>query len=147
MFLVKKQETFKNRLDTGQSTEKRDCLAKTGPWGNFRLTSNQLTSMVMVRNSAPKDSTCSLTIERVSKALTMAPMHLAWPIAARPATPPPITSTLAGGTLPAAVIWPKQTSKGEPETERVDLNYLTKTEENDWQLLPPLDSQLRWPWS
>ena len=28
------------------------------------------------------------------------------PIAARPATPAPTTSTLAGGTLPAAVTWP-----------------------------------------
>ena len=28
------------------------------------------------------------------------------PIAARPATPAPTTRTLAGGTLPAAVIWP-----------------------------------------
>ena len=36
----------------------------------------------------------------------MAPMFLAWPTAARPATPPPMTSTLAGGTFPAAVIWP-----------------------------------------
>lgn len=33
-------------------------------------------------------------------------MFLAWPAAARPATPPPMMSTLAGGTLPAAVIWP-----------------------------------------
>ena len=28
------------------------------------------------------------------------------PMAARPATPAPMTSTLAGGILPAAVIWP-----------------------------------------
>lgn len=56
------------------------------------------------RNSAPKDSTCSLTAARVSKALTIAPIFLAVPIADKPATPPPITNTLAGGTLPAAVI-------------------------------------------
>jgi len=31
-------------------------------------------------------------------------MFLACPTAASPATPPPITRTLAGGTLPAAVI-------------------------------------------
>lgn len=37
----------------------------------------------------------------------MAPIFLAVPIADKPATPPPITKTLAGGTLPAAVIWPK----------------------------------------
>ncbi len=51
-------------------------------------------------------STCSLTSGRVSKARTMAPMLFAAPIAARPATPAPMTRTLAGGTLPAAVIWP-----------------------------------------
>ena len=33
-------------------------------------------------------------------------MPLAVPIAARPATPAPMTSTLAGGILPAAVICP-----------------------------------------
>ena len=42
----------------------------------------------------------------VSKTLTTAPMFLAVPMADRPATPPPMTSTLAGGTRPAAVIWP-----------------------------------------
>lgn len=42
----------------------------------------------------------------VSKTLTTAPMFLAVPMAERPATPPPMTSTLAGGTRPAAVIWP-----------------------------------------
>jgi hypothetical protein len=62
--------------------------------------------MFIVRNSAPSDSTCSLTADLVSKALTMAPIFLAWPMAARPATPPPITRTFAGGTLPAAVICP-----------------------------------------
>lgn len=58
------------------------------------------------RNSAPNDSTCSLTAALVSNPRTMAPMFLAVPMADSPATPPPITSTLAGGTLPAAVIWP-----------------------------------------
>ena len=48
--------------------------------------------------------TCSLTVGRVSNARTIAPSPRAAPIAARPATPAPITSTLAGGTLPAAVI-------------------------------------------
>ena len=33
-------------------------------------------------------------------------MLRAVPVAASPATPPPMTSTLAGGTRPAAVIWP-----------------------------------------
>mmetsp|Transcript_3228 Transcript_3228/g.9360 ORF Transcript_3228/g.9360 Transcript_3228/m.9360 type:complete len:276 (-) Transcript_3228:848-1675(-) len=57
-----------------------------------------------VRNSAPSDLACSATAARVSKTRTMAPMFLAVPIALRPATPPPMTSTLAGGILPAAVI-------------------------------------------
>jgi hypothetical protein len=63
---------------------------------------NKLTS----KNSAPMDSTCSLAAARTSKARTMAPMFLAVWIAARPATPAPTTSTLAGGTLPAIVNWP-----------------------------------------
>ena len=48
-------------------------------------------------------STCSATSGRVSKARTIAPMPRAAPMAASPATPAPMTSTLAGGTLPAAV--------------------------------------------
>lgn len=64
--------------------------------------------MVTVKNSAPNDSTCSWTADLVSKALTIAPIFLAWAIAARPATPPPITNILAGGTFPAAVIWPRE---------------------------------------
>ena len=51
-------------------------------------------------------STCCLTSRRVSNARTMAPMLRAAPMAASPATPAPITITFAGGTLPAAVIWP-----------------------------------------
>ena len=50
--------------------------------------------------------TCSFTSGRVSKARTIAPRPRAAPIAAKPATPAPMTSTLAGGTLPAAVICP-----------------------------------------
>ena len=42
----------------------------------------------------------------MSKALTIAPKLFAVPIAERPATPAPITKTLAGGILPAAVICP-----------------------------------------
>ena len=56
------------------------------------------------KNSAPSDCTCSFTAARVSKALTMAPMFLAVPMADNPATPPPMTSTFAGGIFPAAVI-------------------------------------------
>ena len=51
-------------------------------------------------------STCSFTSGRVSKARTIAPILLAVPIADKPATPAPITRTLAGGILPAAVICP-----------------------------------------
>ena len=65
------------------------------------------TLMSTSKNSAPIDWTCSRTASRVSNPLTMAPMFFAVPIEARPATPPPITSTFAGGTFPAAVIWPK----------------------------------------
>ena len=57
-------------------------------------------------NSAPMDSICSDTSGRTSKAMVMAPSDTDVPIAARPATPAPTTSTLAGGTLPAAVICP-----------------------------------------
>lgn len=62
--------------------------------------------MLTVKNEAPKDSTYSLTAGLVSKALTTAPKDLAVAIADKPATPPPITNTLAGGNLPAAVIYP-----------------------------------------
>jgi len=40
----------------------------------------------------------------VSKPLTIAPILLAVEIADKPATPTPMTKTLAGGSLPAAVI-------------------------------------------
>lgn len=50
--------------------------------------------------------TCSATAGRVSKTRTMAPMLRAVPMADSPATPPPMTSILAGGTRPAAVICP-----------------------------------------
>ena len=42
------------------------------------------------KNSAPRDSICSLTAALVSKALTTAPMFFAVATAARPATPPPL---------------------------------------------------------
>mmetsp|Transcript_3340 Transcript_3340/g.11581 ORF Transcript_3340/g.11581 Transcript_3340/m.11581 type:complete len:308 (-) Transcript_3340:521-1444(-) len=63
-------------------------------------------SMDTSRNSAPMLSTCSRAALRTSKARTTAPMFFAVWIAARPATPAPITSTLAGGTLPAMVNCP-----------------------------------------
>ena len=52
------------------------------------------------------DSICSATSGRTSKARVMAPRETEVPMAARPATPAPITSTRAGATLPAAVICP-----------------------------------------
>jgi len=60
------------------------------------------------RNSPPRDSTCSFTAGLTSYALTIAPMLLAVPTADKPATPPPMMNTFAGGTLPAAVICPDQ---------------------------------------
>ena len=42
----------------------------------------------------------------MSKPQTIAPNDFAVAIADNPATPPPITKTLAGGNLPAAVIYP-----------------------------------------
>lgn len=62
--------------------------------------------ILTVKNSAPSDSTYSFTAALVSKALTTAPSDLAVAMADSPATPPPITKTFAGGSLPAAVIYP-----------------------------------------
>src|SRR5881409_3613952 len=55
------------------------------------------------RNVAPRLSTCSLTTGRTSKPDTTAPRRRAVAIACSPATPAPMTSTLAGTTVPAAV--------------------------------------------
>ncbi len=55
-------------------------------------------------NFAPRLSTCSLAAGRTSVAVTMAPSRRAVAIACRPATPAPMTKTLAAGTVPAAVI-------------------------------------------
>lgn len=60
------------------------------------------TVMSIVRNSAPKLSTCSRTADRVSNARTIAPIFFACAHAAKPATPPPTTKIFAGGTFPAA---------------------------------------------
>lgn len=46
----------------------------------------------------PLTPTCSRTASRVSNTRTMAPMLRAQPMAARPATPPPITSTCASSS-------------------------------------------------
>jgi len=53
---------------------------------------------------APSDWICSFVAERTSVALTWAPSRFAVAIAWSPATPTPITNTLAGLTVPAAVI-------------------------------------------
>jgi len=55
-------------------------------------------------NVAPSDCTSSLTAGRTSYAETTAPRRRAVAIACSPATPAPITSTRAGGIVPAAVI-------------------------------------------
>src|SRR5580704_17272336 len=53
-------------------------------------------------NLAPRLATCSLAAGRTSVAVTMAPSRRAVAIACRPATPTPITKTLAAETVPAA---------------------------------------------
>ena len=53
---------------------------------------------------APTLSICSFTSGRTSVATTFAPRRLAVAMACRPATPAPITKTLAGNTIPAAVV-------------------------------------------
>ena len=68
-----------------------------------------------LRNSAPIDFACSSTAARTSNSLTIAPMFLAVCTAASPATPPPRTITLAGGTLPAAVICPAKKRPNTPD--------------------------------
>ena len=55
-------------------------------------------------NLPPSEATCSLAAGRTSVAETAAPSRLAVAIACRPATPAPMTKTLAAGTVPAAVI-------------------------------------------
>jgi len=59
---------------------------------------------VTSKKVAPTDSAYSLTADLVSNNLTTAPRFLAVTAAERPATPPPIIKTFAGGNLPAAVI-------------------------------------------
>ncbi len=55
-------------------------------------------------NLAPSEATCSPAAARTSVAVTTAPMRRAVAMAWSPATPAPITKTLAAGTVPAAVI-------------------------------------------
>jgi hypothetical protein len=55
-------------------------------------------------NLPPSDSISSLAAGRTSVAETTPPMRRAVAIAWRPATPAPTTNTLAGVTVPAAVI-------------------------------------------
>ena len=55
-------------------------------------------------NFAPKLWTCSLTSGRISNASTTAPRRREVAIACKPATPAPITNTLAGLIVPAAVV-------------------------------------------
>ena len=55
-------------------------------------------------NVPPIDCTSSADAARTSFADTRAPRRFAVPIACRPATPAPSTSTFAGGMVPAAVM-------------------------------------------
>ena len=57
-------------------------------------------------NVAPIDWICSATSGRTSNARTFAPRLPAAPMAASPATPAPMTKTVAGCVLPAAVTCP-----------------------------------------
>ena len=59
-------------------------------------------------NVAPIDSICSATSGRTSNARTWAPRLPAAPIAASPATPAPMTKTVAGWVFPAAVTCPAE---------------------------------------
>ena len=56
------------------------------------------------KNLPPKLSTCYFDAALTSVANTIAPILLAVAIACKPATPAPITKTLAAGIVPAAVI-------------------------------------------
>jgi hypothetical protein len=69
-------------------------------------TPSPLSFIFISKNSPPRLCTYSLTAGLVSKHLTIAPRLLAVAIALNPATPPPIIKILAGGNLPAAVIYP-----------------------------------------
>jgi hypothetical protein len=53
----------------------------------------------------PIEATSSAEAGRMSLAKTRAPRRFAVPMACRPATPAPRTSTRAGGTVPAAVMY------------------------------------------
>ena len=55
-------------------------------------------------NVPPIEATSSADAGRTSLAETRAPSRFAVPIAWRPATPAPSTSTFAGGIVPAAVM-------------------------------------------
>jgi hypothetical protein len=55
-------------------------------------------------NFAPSDSTCSFTAGRMSDTSTSAPSRRAVATACSPATPAPRITTLAGLSVPAAVI-------------------------------------------
>ena len=57
-----------------------------------------------VKNFPPKLSTCSFDAALTSVAETIAPNLFAVATACKPATPAPMTKTLAAGTVPAAVI-------------------------------------------
>ena len=78
---------------------------RTFRWRSRRLPSPSMPATFSTKiGLAPSDLICSLVAERTSVALTCAPRRLAVAIAWRPATPTPITNTLAGLTVPAAVI-------------------------------------------
>ena len=70
----------------------------------YPFASSARSSRPTATKRAPRLSTCSLTTGRMSKPVTTAPSRRAVAIACRPATPAPSTNTLAGRTVPAAVM-------------------------------------------
>jgi hypothetical protein len=63
---------------------------------------------------APIDRISSAAAARTSYALTTAPSRFAVAIACRPATPAPSTTTSAGGTVPAAVMFSGKNRRSIP---------------------------------
>ncbi|CAG0891216.1 unnamed protein product [Darwinula stevensoni] len=107
-------ETTTHEEETTHSSDARDGISHRHEW---RVKSRGHTPNSVVSNN-PSQAKCGSHSARVSNARTMAPMFLAWPTAARPATPPPMTKTLAGGTFPAAA---KRIPQGPDPTAHLPL--------------------------
>ena len=95
-----------NLLPRITRAQSMDVLSSQANLAGYKavLESFSKSSISTIMNFAPKLSTCSLVAILTSVAETTAPNLLAVAIACSPATPTPKTITLAGFTLPAAVI-------------------------------------------